>query len=148
LEAAAMSIPAQTQLMVERFQAAFAVLDPGAPFPVDALYDPDVRFVDPFHHIEGRDALGAYFNRLNRNVASCTFTFHTTVIQGDDAMLTWTMRLRMKRWPTDELALPGCSHLVRGELCRRHTDYFDAGAMVYERVPLLGAMVRLVKRSL
>ena len=30
----------------------------------------------------------------------------------------------------------------------RHQDYFDAGAMLYERLPLLSGVIRLVKRQL
>jgi hypothetical protein len=45
-----------------------------------------------------------------------------------------------------EVRLPGASHLRYDRLITAHRDYFDAGAMLYERLPLLGPLVRAVRR--
>jgi hypothetical protein len=129
------------------FQEVFAVLDPSRPFPVERLYDPDVHFEDPFHRIEGRDALGRYFDKLSRNVLTCTFDFHTVLLGERDVMMTWTMHLTPRGRFARPLDLSGASHLVVGERCRVHRDYFDAGELIYERVPVLGAVIRGIKRQ-
>jgi hypothetical protein len=132
--------------LAEAFQEVFAVLDPSRPFPVERLYDADVRFEDPFHRIEGREALGRYFDRLSRNVLRCTFDFHTVLLGERDVMMTWTMHLTPRGRLARPLDLSGASHLVVGERCCSHRDYFDAGELIYERVPVLGAVIRGIKR--
>lgn len=140
--------PLDAAALAARFRDAFAVLDAARPIPVAELYDPDVVFVDPFHRIEGREALGLYFERLSRNVRSCTFTFHDTLVGGRAVALRWTMRLEVRRGPRHPIVLDGTTWLTLGTLAATHTDHFDAGAMLYEHVPLLGAAVRAVKRAL
>ena len=51
-------------------------------------------------------------------------------------------------FPTPEtLALPGCSVVdIAGEQVLHQRDYYDAGEMIYEHLPLLGWAVRGVKR--
>jgi hypothetical protein len=129
------------------FQEVFADLDPTRPFPVERLYDPDVRFEDPFHRIEGRDALGRYFDRLTRNVERCTFDFHTVLVGERDVMMTWTMHLTPRGRFASPMDLSGASHLQLGVRCSAHRDYFDAGELVYERIPLLGTLIRGIKRQ-
>lgn len=137
--------PAQ---LADRFKTAFASLGPSRPMPVETLYDPDVVFQDPFHRIEGRDALAAYFARLNKNVASCTFTFHDTLLGPSSVALRWTMDLRVKRGPRAPIVVDGTSWLTVGTLAATHTDHFDAGAMLYEQIPGLSLLLRTLKRAL
>lgn len=136
---------------LESFCAFFNKLDKTCTKKLDEVYTEDVDFTDPLHHIEGRSALEAYFRTLYDNVTSCHFTFHTTVRQGDTAFVTWTMHLIHPRLDGGRVVdVEGCSHLLFAEDGRvaRHRDYFDAGAMLYERLPLLGSTIRWVKRQL
>jgi hypothetical protein len=59
----------------------FGRLAQSQPMPLDEVYDPDVTFEDPFREIEGRQALARYFEKLNGNVASCTFTFGEAIVR-------------------------------------------------------------------
>lgn len=137
---------------VESFQERFNSLGPGRLAVLDELYSPDVVFEDPIHRIEGLEPLREYFARMYEGVAECRFVFEPPIVEGDRASLAWTMELRHRRFrPKETLRLPGCSRIrfeSGGERAEYHRDYFDLGAMLYERVPALGAIVKRIKRNL
>lgn len=129
---------------VAAFQALYQRLDRDNLDLLDTVYHPDVEFEDPLHRIHGLAELREYFRRLYANVESIGFVFHDRFASADAAMMTWTMELRHRR--LGEVSLPGASHIRYGRLITAHRDYFDAGAMLYERLPVLGPLVRAVRR--
>ncbi|WP_416138273.1 nuclear transport factor 2 family protein [Halomonas sp. HK25] len=136
---------------LEAFCAFFNKLDKSCTTELYRFYTPDVLFIDPLHRIEGARALEGYFATLYENVTACRFTFHERQISGDQAFTTWTMSLTHPRLDGGrEIQVDGCSHLTFAEDGRvvRHRDYFDAGALLYERLPLLGGAIRLVKKRI
>ena len=134
---------------LDRFMALFDTLQAGRMGLLDEVYSPDVVFEDPLHRVVGLAALKAYFDRLYEGVAEIRFEFGDVVAGDGRAMLSWTMHMRHGRLrPQETLALPGASAVRHGELVHYHRDYFDLGAMIYERVPVLGGLVRAVKATL
>jgi len=119
---------------------------------LDDFYADDVEFQDPVVAIDGIDALRRYYAGLYGFVESIRFDFKEIVERGDALIAVWTMHLRssgLRKGQTIEL--PGVSHLrfdVRTDKVVYHRDYFDMGAFVYEHVPVLGPVVRLVNRKL
>jgi len=111
------------------------------------VYDAQVVFEDPLHRVEGLDALTAYFERMYAGVESIRFEFGDVVEGRGQAMLTWTMYMQHRRLRRGEqLDLPGATHIRFGRKVDYHRDYFDAGALLYERLPLLGGVVRAIRR--
>ncbi len=117
--------------------------------PLASVYADDVVFEDPLHRATGLAELGAYFERLNRNVRSARFTFTHEWTDGGSAALAWTLELELRR-PARAIRLPGMSRLEFGPdgRIRHQRDYFDAGALVYEQIPLLGRVIRSIKTRL
>ena len=135
------------------FCAAFNKLDKNCTELLYELYTRDVTFIDPFHRIEGVEALEAHFLKLYDNVTECRFVFHDSVRVEQQAYVTWTMQLRHPRLAGgNSVAVEGCSQLTFSTRhpgrVSRHRDYFDAGAMLYEQLPVLGGMVRWLKRRM
>ncbi|MFZ5756600.1 MAG: nuclear transport factor 2 family protein [Pseudomonadota bacterium] len=115
---------------------------------VDELYAEDVTFTDPFHRIEGRAALRRYYAGMYENVQEIRFDFSGETAGIDDLVLYWRMTFRHPRLGGGRpVMVEGCSRLVFAAdgRVRMHRDYFDAGAMVYEQLPLLGRVVRMVR---
>ncbi|QOR40199.1 nuclear transport factor 2 family protein [Billgrantia diversa] len=138
---------------LEAFCVAFNKLDKDCTKLLYELYTRDVLFIDPFHRIEGIDALEAHFSKLYENVTACRFTFHDRLAQGNHAYVIWTMHLRHPRLGGGKpVTVEGCSQLTFSarepqRVCQ-HRDYFDAGAMLYEQLPGLGSLVRWLKRRI
>jgi len=133
--------------LLQRFLQVYQELDRDHLQLLDEVYAADIAFTDPLHHVAGLDALHAYFARMYANVTSIRFDFERVLTGEGEAMLTWTMHMLHPRLSPDEpLALPGATHLRFGEKVHYHRDYFDAGALLYERLPVLGGVVRAIRR--
>ncbi len=133
--------------LVARFQQLFQSLRQDNLALLGEIYAHDVVFEDPLHRVEGLAALTGYFERMYAGVESIGFEFGEVVEAPGQAMLTWTMHMTHQRLrPGEALALPGASHIRFDERVHYHRDYFDAGALLYERLPLLGGVVRAIRR--
>ena len=131
---------------VQRFQDVFNRLNADNLILLDQIYAEEVVFEDPLHRVEGLPALREYFAKMYAGVAEISFDWETTLESDGMAMLTWTMHMRHQRLkPRETLALPGASLLQFGEQIHYHRDYFDLGALIYERLPVLGSLVRAVR---
>jgi ketosteroid isomerase-like protein len=117
---------------------------------LETLYTEDVHFEDPAHALQGRKPLMDYFASLFRNLESCSFKFHQTLMSDTDIFMSWTMFIehpKLRNGAT--IRVEGGSLLkTRNGKIYYHRDYFDMGAMIYEHLPLLGRVVKKVKQRL
>ncbi len=139
-----MHAAAVTQI-VEVFQN----LSPASVAQLSALYAPDARFKDPFNDVRGRAAIAAIFEHMFATLAQPRFVVTQRVLQGSQCFLTWEFHFRFKRFkPGQAQCILGCSHLVLDEAGRitLHRDYWDAAEELYEKLPLVGGIMRWLKR--
>lgn len=132
---------------LEDFRALFNKLDKGNLDKLADLYSEDIRFQDPLGTVNGLDELTHYFAGAYANVVDCRFEFGEAVVQGETAALPWVMHLRHKRIRKGrEVQVQGISHLrIRDGRVYYHRDYFDAGEMLYENLPIIGGVIRWIK---
>lgn len=138
---------AAVPMVLDRFCQLFNELDSGNLRKLQEVYSEDIRFQDPFSQVTGLDSLTEYFAGAYRNVISCQFRFGEPVIRHGKCAVPWIMELRHKRLRGGQLvAVDGISHLeIRdGRVCY-HRDYFDAGQLLYENLPLLGGLIRRIR---
>jgi len=133
---------------VEKFIQYFEYLDPTSSNDLSDFYDDELIFEDPMHRIEGRKNLVAYFQKLNANLKSGRFTFHTKDVTSHKAYLEWTMEVELKRPSGKKIVADGISVLTFDQKITAQRDYFDAGQMFYEGIPLLGGIIRWIKRKI
>lgn len=134
---------------LERFLDTYQQLNRDNLELLDEIYSPDVHFSDPAHSLNGLSALRDYFAELYANVEQVTFDFSEPHVGGDQVSVQWVMRLRHPRLNRGaEVEVPGvsCLHFVDDGRVDQHRDYFDLGLLLYEQLPLLGPLVRAVKR--
>ncbi len=113
------------------------------------IYSSDIQFRDPFHAINGLDNLTIYFQGMMKDLNECRFEFHHSVETDIEAVLFWTMHYSHRSIAGGkQLSLKGNSHLKFDDRVFFHRDYFDAGEMLYEHLPLVGGVIRHVKRRL
>jgi len=134
--------------VIDRFESYYAELDNQPPSALPALYHPEAVLIDPFGEHQGLFAIQRYFTHLLANVDQCHFSIDKPFTDGDRFALTWTMHWSHPRLTEgNTLALPGCSVVdVQDGTVKRQRDYYDAGEMIYEHLPVLGWAVRGVKR--
>ena len=135
---------------LRRFATEFAALDAGNLARLGELYSDDVLFRDPLHEVRGLPALQRYFAEMYANVGRLDFDFYgfDQVCDGE-GYLRWTMHFRHPRLRGGApISVDGCSHLLWWDKVYQHRDYFDAGAMLYEHLPLMGGVIAWLKRRL
>ncbi|AZE87478.1 nuclear transport factor 2 family protein [Pseudomonas orientalis] len=135
---------------LRHFGHTFATLDKHNLSLLDGLYSDDIVFADPLHEVHGLPELHRYFAQLYSNVNQLDFDFHgfDQTAEGE-GYLRWTMSFRHPRLAGGELIrVQGCSHLMWRDKVYRHRDYFDAGALLYEHLPVLGGVISWLKRRM
>ncbi|PSF12229.1 transcriptional regulator [Marinobacter fuscus] len=134
---------------LEKFQSLFNELDQGNLAKLQQVYSEDIVFQDPFGEVRGLDDLTEYMAAAYKNVNTCKFRFTMPVIQDCWCSLPWVMELSHKRIRGGKIVLVnGISHLeIRDGKVRYHRDYFDAGQLLYENLPIVGGVIRWVKEK-
>jgi ketosteroid isomerase-like protein len=119
---------------------------------VERFYDKNAEFRDPVVDIRGVSALRDYYAGLYKNVKSIRFDFSDEVVQGNDHVVVWKMTLLSDSLNDGkEFSIDGNSFIRFGGSDGKvifHRDYFDMGAFIYERVPVLGRVIRYIKGKL
>ncbi|WP_375562098.1 nuclear transport factor 2 family protein [Bernardetia sp. OM2101] len=132
---------------IEAFKHYFKQMDFSNIADLNTIYSDNIVFIDPIHKIQGIENLKQYFNKLNDNLVEGSFTFTDEDIIENKAYLTWEMNLKLKR-PKKNVKALGISVLTLEEKIIRQRDYFDAGELFYENVPILGSVIRFLKGKL
>ena len=130
------------------------------------LYSEDVVFIDPIAAHSGIVAVEKYFAKLLHNAKFCTFTIHgientqktphtsefsnKVFEESVNYTVTWTMSFTSSRMNKGQpIDVDGITQLkVKNDKINYHRDYYDLGQMVYENIPLLGRIVKRLKRTL
>lgn len=114
------------------------------------IYTDEVVFKDPVHELLGIGVVRKYLDDLCMELIHCSFTFHNHIEEGEQAFLRWTMHYAHPKISAGKtLMLEGATEIeFDGELVRYHCDYYDMGAMLYERLPFLGAIIRWLRERL
>ncbi|MFV8570982.1 nuclear transport factor 2 family protein [Marinobacter sp. SBS5] len=136
------------QIVLDKFCRLYNQLDKGHLRELAAVYGEDIQFHDPFGQVVGLDALTEYMAGAYQNVIRCQFSFGEPIFQHPGCCIPWMMELSHKRIQGGKpVFVEGISHLhIRDGKVRMHRDYFDAGQLLYEHLPLVGSAIRWVKR--
>ena len=135
---------------LHRFAKTFSELNAGNLQRLGEIYSEDIRFRDPLHDVRGLSRVRSYFAELYANVSELRFDFYgfDQIAEGE-GYLRWTMSYRHPRLKKGELIrVEGCSYLLWNGKVHQHRDYFDAGALLYENLPLMGSAIRWLKGRL
>jgi len=119
---------------------------------VDQFYDRNVVFEDPVHKLQGSAAVRSYYEGLYRNAETIRFEYSRQLEDGNTVVLAWRMFLRTPAIDSGrEITVDGTSVISfdgpDGKAIA-HRDYFDMGEFVYERIPVLGSIIRYIKGRL
>jgi len=135
--------------LVAEVQQIYRNLHAGNLEQLNRVYAENVLFIDPFHHIEGLPALKAYFAGMYSNVRHVEFQFERVLQDDSSALIRWTMSLSHPRLNSGKtLHVPGVTELEFTDRITLHRDFFDAGALLYEQVPVIGWAIRRIKERI
>lgn len=113
------------------------------------LAAPDIHYHDPFTDARGLSQVERVFARLFEEVDDPRFTVTHAACDGDTCFLRWHFTCRPKTirkghpWVVDgvtEIRFDAHGRVIE------HVEHWDAGEQVYERMPVVRALIRWLKK--
>ena len=138
-----------TEDAVTRFIVFFENLSPADVATLGQVYAPEARFNDPFNEVRGVPAIQAIFAHMFGALEQPRFVVTGRVVQGNQCFLTWDFLFAFQRFDKGVTqTVRGASHLVLDDegLVTLHRDYWDAAEELYEKLPVVGALMRWLRR--
>lgn len=133
---------------VQRVIALFESLKPADVARLGEFYTVDASFKDPFNEVRGLAGIQRVFEHMYVALEAPRFVVTAAVAGSDDCFLTWDFLFRFRRAPRGDQVVRGSTHLrfaADGRIAM-HRDYWDAAEELYEKLPLLGVLMRWLKR--
>lgn len=127
----------------------FETLTPATLTRLHSVYADDARFIDPFNDVAGHAGIRHVFEHMFATVDAPRFEVVQAITEGDQCVVLWNFRFRRKG-RSDAAAVHGASHLrfaADGRVAW-HRDYWDPARELYEDLPVLGAVMRWLRRRL
>jgi hypothetical protein len=125
----------------------FERLEPASLDQLETLYSDNATFRDPFNAVQGRAAIRRVFEHMFRTTTAARFEVYEWWCRGQSGCLRWRFTCTLRGRAID---LHGMSHVsldANGRVSA-HVDYWDAAEGVYERLPLIGAVLRRLRRRM
>jgi steroid Delta-isomerase len=127
----------------------FETLSPHSVAQIGNFYTPDARFKDPFNEVQGIPAITRLFEHMFKALHEPRFIVTQALVDGTQAFLVWEFHFRFRRFDTvTEQVIHGGSHLKLATDGRilDHRDYWDAAEELYEKLPMVGGLMRWLKK--
>ena len=125
----------------------FESITPETVAQVAQFYGDDAYFKDPFQEVRGVAAVTHVYGHMFKQVVKPRFKvqqrFHAA---NGEVMLTWDFLFEMRGKPQ---VVRGTTHLqfaADGRI-NSHRDYWDVAEELYEKLPVLGSLMRFLKRQ-
>jgi steroid Delta-isomerase len=134
---------------VDRVVVFFETLQQSSVQRMGDLYSEHAYFKDPFNEVRGLPAIQRIFNHMYVALDQPHFVVTERVVQGNQCFLVWDFKFHFKRFDTTTLqVVRGTSHLRFAPDGRvsYHRDYWDAAEELYEKLPLVGGVMRWLKK--
>jgi hypothetical protein len=113
------------------------------------LYAPDAYFNDQIKELTGAAAIGDYLARSAEMLVEPRIEVQGTASQGGDHYVRWLMTFRTE---PDEppISARGITHVRFGADGKVifHADFWDVSAAVWERLPVVGTVIRKARARL
>jgi ketosteroid isomerase-like protein len=143
-----LSVAQTSDPRVQRIVEAFERLRSEDVERLGEIYSADARFKDPFNEVQGVPAIRQVFGHMFVALREPRFVIRDAVCEGNQCFLSWDFLFRMRRFRGDEQCIRGGSHLrlaADGRISE-HRDYWDVAEELYEKLPMVGALMRWLKR--
>ena len=119
------------------------------------FYAVHARFQDPFNDVSGWEGIERVFLHMFKTMREPRFVVEEQVSQGENTFLTWRFYFWLDAMSSkEEQCIRGATHLKwqkdesQGWQVYLHKDYWDAAQELYEKLPVLGALMRWLKSKL
>ena len=144
-----MSEAPEYRAAAEQIARRFETLTPQSLPQLASLYTEGARFKDPFNEVFGTAAIIHIFAHMFESLHEPRFVVTQRIVDGAQLFLVWEMHFRFKRFDTTSpQVIRGGPHLTLTPDGRisDHRDYWDAAEELYEKLPVVGGLMRWLKK--
>ncbi len=115
----------------------------------DEIFADEARFRDPFNDVRGVARICRVFEKMFEDLADHRFKVLDHASGGNRAYLEWQFRFTLKG-RSEAWLIEGVSVVDFDENGKvlAHIDHYDAAGQIYEKFPLIGAVLRMLRRRL
>lgn len=142
------SEPQTGDLLIESFKAFYKDVKHPQLDKIDDIYANDVLFKDPVHELRGVEVLHSYLSEMSMNVRNGRFEYLDQIISDGTAYIKWNMHFIHPKLGTKTITVRGMSQVQFNDRIYFHEDVYDLGQLIYEHVPVLGSVVKGLKKRL
>jgi steroid delta-isomerase len=134
---------------LKKYVAYFEALTPQRLALLGSYFERNARFKDPYNDVEGLQNIRAVFDHMYRQTENPKFKVAYAALceDGHTALLRWDMLFYMKG---KKQVISGASEVIFSDkgLVASHIDYWDTGAYVYRKVPVLSGIIKMIEKKL
>ena len=134
---------------LSRFVDYWQTLTPATVAAITAIYTTDAYFRDPFNDVTGIDKIRHIFADMFVRLDEPKFNIVETIEEPHGALLVWDFTFRIKTLkPQLTRRIHGTSHIrfAADGRVEYHRDYWDAAGELYEQLPIVGSLMRWLKK--
>lgn len=114
---------------------------------LDDVLAKDVRFKDPIHDVTGRDTMKDVFSRLFGSTDDLVFIIDDWACSKQSVYFRWTLTARLSGKPWSVTGVTQAAFDAAGQVTD-HVEYWDAASQLYDRFPVIGPLLRFVRRRI
>ena len=132
---------------LRRYVELFEHLTPKDLDRFEIYFTANARFKDPFNDVSGIPAIRRVFEHMFATLERPAFKVTHAALRGSDGFLRWQFDFRARG---RDARIIGASHIRFAEDGRiaEHLDFWDPAEQIYEKLPVLGSLLRWLKRRL
>ncbi len=116
---------------------------------MNQVFADDVIFEDPFQRVKGIDGLRCVFDHMYENLRDPKFkVINTAFGKNNTVYMKWIFTA--KRENNQAVEFEGLSEIIFNNDGKAiyHKDFWDSSSAVYEKIPLLGGILRFIKQKI
>lgn len=109
----------------------------------ETIFDTKAIFADPFQRVQGIKAIINVFRHMYQSLENPRFEILESIQNQDSGYIRW-------RFHYNTASFEGVSHIRFGKDGKvlSHIDYWDAASNIYEKLPVLGSILRWLRGKL
>lgn len=140
----------KTQTSAQAYADFFESINPSTSLEeYSKVFDKNVYFQDPFQKINGVEKVYDVFEHMYATLYDPKFDVKEIISEKECAYLRWDFSYqRSSRHDIEKFTGVSRVQFLESGKVISHIDYWDAAENIYEKIPLLGSILRQIKKRI